>query len=217
MKRICMKFLKNLVSDMKKMIPAIFLLLPAIGLAQATPEFDRLKNAFENQMVFEATFVHEYNDTFTGEQQVTEGIIWVGKDRYKIRSGNNTMLVDGEISRVYDAAKNRVIVSDYVEEDDDFAPSRMLQGVDDSYAVDESSDSAETIILLTSDDPFAIFLQVVIVLDKDGLPLRVEAIDQVENELTTFFQSGRFTEETSETFRFQPPDGAEQIDLRHGS
>jgi outer membrane lipoprotein-sorting protein len=212
-----MKFLKNLVSDMKIMIPAIFLLLPAIGLAQETPEFDRLKNAFENQMVFEATFVHEYNDTFTGEQQVTEGIIWVGKDRYKIRSGNNTMLVDGEISRVYDAAKNRVIVSDYVEEDDDFAPSRMLQGVDDSYAVDESSDSAETLILLTSDDPFSIFLQVLIVLDHDGLPLRIEAIDQVENELTTFFQSGRFTEETSETFRFQPPDGAEQIDLRHGS
>jgi outer membrane lipoprotein-sorting protein len=195
----------------------LFLLIPALCFAQETPEFDRLKSAFEDGRVFEASFVHEYNDTFTGEQQVTEGMIWVGKDRYKIHSGNNTMLVDGQVSRVYDASKHRVITSDYVEEDDDFAPSRMLQGVDDSYAVDESSEEAETLILLTSDDPFSIFLQVLIVLDADGLPLRIEAIDQVENELITYFQTGRFIQETSDTFRFQPPDGAEQIDLRHGS
>jgi outer membrane lipoprotein-sorting protein len=213
-----MKSLMNLVSDMFKLkFGILFLLLPAFAFAQDTPEFDRLKTAFEEDRVFEAAFVHEYNDTFTGEQQVTEGTIWVGKDQYKIHSGNNTMVVDGEVSRVYDASKNRVIVSDYVEEDDDFAPSRMLQGVDDSYAVEETSERVETLILLVSDDPFSIFLQVLIVLNSEGLPLRIEAIDQVENELITFFQSGRFVQETSETFRFQSPDDAEYIDLRHGS
>lgn len=195
-----------------------FLMITKEATAQGTSAFDRLKQAFETGNVFNAAFVHEYNDTFTGEQQRTEGTIWVGKDRYKIISGNNIMLVDGEISRVYDSTRNRVIISDYEEEEDDFAPSRMLQGVDDTYSVSEYRHGNGNIeILLSSNDPFTIFIQVTIILDVNGIPLRIEAIDQVENELTTFFIDGVFMPEDPEIFLFQYPDTAEQIDLRHGS
>lgn len=183
-----------------------------------TPRFDNLKERFETNQVFAAYFLHEYNDTFTGEQQTTNGTIWVGKDHYKIESGDNIMVVDGEISRVYDSSKNRVITSDYVEEDDDFAPSRMLQGVDESYSVIEyTSQSGGTEILLTSEDPFSIFIQVTIFLDSSGYPLRIEAIDQMENELVTYFDEGRFVDLSEHTFLFEYPENAELIDLRHGS
>lgn len=192
-------------------------LAPVFGTAQDTPQFDRLKQKFEDGYVFESDFVHEYNDTFTGEQQVTEGNIWVGKEQYKMQSGESIMLVDGETSRVYDGTKNRVIVSDYIEEEDDFAPSRMLQGVDDSYSVEETTIGEETVIELTSDDPFSIFMQVSIFLDSNGIPTQIAAIDQVENELITTFNQGEFIEKTPDIFQFQYPEDAEEIDLRNGS
>lgn len=211
-----MRYLMNLAFK-PTILLLIFVLAPAIGFAQGTPQFDQLKQKFENELVFKSNFVHEYNDTFTGDQQVTEGAIWVGKEQYKMRSGESIMLVDGEISKVYDSTKNRVITSDYIEEEDDFAPSRMLQGVDDSYSVEEHKKENETVIELTSDDPFSIFMRVSIFLNPSGIPTRIVAIDQVENELITTFNQGEFIPKTPEIFQFQYPEDAEEIDLRHDS
>lgn len=211
------RYLMN--SVFKYIVLLLFIvLLPIIAIGQNTPQFDQLKQRFENNFVFKSNFTHEYNDTFTGDQQVTTGVIWVGKEQYKMRSGESIMLVDGEISRVYDNSKNRVIISDYVEEEDDFAPSRMLQGVDDSYTVEEyENEEGKTVIELTSDDPFSIFLNVSIYLDEAGIPTRIVAIDQVENELITYFENGEFIERIPEIFQFQYPEDAEVIDLRHDS
>lgn len=208
----------NSAFKIKNLLILLLISIPVEVYTQDTPHFDRLKQQFESDLVFNSEFVHEYNDTFTGDQQVTTGRIWVGKDHYKMRSGDSLMLVDGEISRVYDSNKNRVIISDYVEEEDDFAPSRMLQGVNDSYSVEEyQDDNEQTIIKLTSDDPFSIFLNVSIFLNPHGIPTRIVAIDQVENELITYFNNGEFIQRTSQLFQFQYPDDAEVIDLRHDS
>ncbi len=209
-----MKYLRNLVFS--TLLP--LLIFAGTGTEQASPKFDDLKERFEQNEVFYATFIHEFNDTFTGEQQITEGTIWVGRDRYKIESGNSIMVVDGEISRVYDGTKGRVIISEYVEEDDDFAPSRMLQGVDDSYSVrEEAAFDGRTRVHLSTDDPFAMFANVTIILNSSGIPMRIEAIDQVDNELITYFRNGRFIMHSDDLFRFEPPQGAELIDLRHDS
>jgi len=184
--------------------------------AQNTPEFDLLKSKFEQGMIFYADFTHRYDDSFTGETQQNDGVIWIGKDQYKIEGNNQVMVVDGDISRVYDAAKNRVITSDYVEEEDDFAPSRMLQGVDESYAISESGASnGSTVITLESDDPFSVFQTVTISLDSNGLPTAIRATDQADNQLTTQFQSGEFVEPEENLFELNDPADAEQIDLRY--
>lgn len=196
----------------------LLVFMPAAGIGQETTQFDQLKQRFENDFVFKSDFRHVFNDTFTGDQQITTGTIWVGKDRYKMRSGESLMFVDGEISRVFDSNKNRVIISDYVEEEDDFAPSRMLQGVDDSYSVEESqTQNGQTVIKLTSEDPFSVFLNVSIFLDSSGIPIQIIAIDQVENELITHFEKGEFIRRSPDLFQFQYPEDAELIDLRHGS
>ena len=212
-----MKFLKNSIyNSYPLLLLFLFMVQPAAVLAQSeTPQFERLKSQFENNRVFFAEFTHEYNDTFTGEQQLTTGTIWVGKDKYKMNSGDNFMLVEDDISRVYDSTKNRVIISEYFEEDDDFAPSRMLQGVDDSFNVSEQQmENGRTVIRMNSDDPFSIFITVTIYLNSAGVPYRIEAVDQVDNELLTVFNNGRFIEEEAGLFEFTYPDDAEWIDLR---
>jgi len=213
--------LKNLESNIPLFIGLILLiaLAPMKALsAQDTPGFDRLKTSFEEGQIFTADFSHRYEDSFTGESQQSDGVIWIGKEQYKIEGSNQVMLVDGEISRVYDGGKNRVIISDYIEEEDDFAPSRMLQGVDDSYTVSESSlEDGSTEIVLTSDDPFSIFETVTITLGSNGNPVEIRAVDQAENLLVTSFGDGRFTEATEDLFTLNAPDDAELIDLRYDS
>lgn len=209
----------NLAFNTRNLILALLLSgIVHTGWAQETPVFDELKERFESGAVFTASFTHTYFDDFTGESQVTEGTIWVGEQRYKIRNDSNLMVVNSDISRVYDGLKNRVIISEYVEEEDDFAPSRMLQGVDDAYSVTETQlGGGATEVTLISEDPFTIFMQVVIRLNESGIPESITAIDQVENRLVTEFEEGRFTEANEETFLFDYPADAEIIDLRPGS
>jgi len=214
-----MKYLKNLGFNMYPVIIAglIFsFLFPAVISAQNTPVFDNLKQKFEQGMIFRADFSHQYEDSFTGETQQNDGKIWIGKDQYKIEGNNQVMVVDGDISRVYDATKNRVIVSDYVEEEDDFAPSRMLQGVDESYSISETAGSGNsTQITLESDDPFSVFKVVTIRIDQEGRPAEIQAVDQAENQLTTRFQDGEFVEPDNNLFELNELESAEQIDLRY--
>ena len=183
-----------------------------------TPQFDRLKVNFEENRIFEAGFSHLYKDAFTGEEQYSEGKIWIGKEKYRIEGDLQTMVVDGEVSTVYDQSRNRVIISDYIEEEDDFAPSRMLQGVDESFEVSERTlQNGNSEITLTSEDPFTVFKTVTIFLNSDGNPEEIVAVDQVENELVTTFNNGFFTDEETDLFRVEVPADAELIDLRYNS
>lgn len=214
-----MKYLKNLGFNLYPVLIAGLIystVFPAEVSAQNTPVFDSLKQKFEQGMIFRAEFSHQYEDSFTGETQQNDGQIWIGKDQYKIEGNNQVMVVDEDVSRVYDASKNRVIVSDYVEEEDDFAPSRMLQGVDESYSISETDGPGNsTQITLESDDPFSVFQIVTIRIDEEGRPVEIQAIDQAENQLTTRFQNGEFVEPDKNLFELNEPESAELIDLRY--
>lgn len=215
-----MKFLKSLVFKRVSFLWIIFITggFSLTAQAQSTPAFDELKSYFENGYMFEAEFTHLYKDDFTGSEQLTEGRIWIGKNHYKIEGDNQQMVVDGEISRVYDRTKNRVIISEYIEEEDDFAPSRMLQGVDETFTVTETDlEDGHAEIKMVSDDPFSIFTEVTITVDSNRNPLTIEAVDQVDNKLTTTFSSGVFVEETEEPFELDVPDDADIVDLRYES
>ena len=209
-----MKFSKSL--DYKI---ALMLMLFIVSVANIQAQsLDSLQATFEEGKVFTSSFEHIYKDTFTGENQSTTGTIWIDSSQYKIISGNSIMVVDGEVSYVYDSTKDRVIISEYVEEDDDFAPSRMLQGVDSTYSVSERSlEEGGVLIEMVSDDPFSVFSEVSVRLNQAGTPQRIDAIDQVENELITTFYEGSFISSSDGIFRFPNPEGAEVIDLRHES
>ncbi|MEX0895057.1 MAG: outer membrane lipoprotein carrier protein LolA [Balneolaceae bacterium] len=215
MKKIYRRYLTNWILFKIGILSLVLLLVSATPLQGQTPYFDRLKQNFENGEIFVATFTHEYRDAYTGEETVTEGKIWIGARNYRVESEEQVMVVDGEISRVYDAIRNRLLISSYDPEEDDFAPSRMLQGVDDSYMVQEESTSRGLRVTLESDDPFAIFNIVEIDLNPDGQPVSIEATDQADNILITSFENGNFIQADPSLFKIEVPEDAEQIDLRH--
>lgn len=179
-----------------------------------TPHFDRLQERFSQGEMMTTTFVHTYQDSYTGEQNRSEGKIWIAQDAYRVEDDRQTMIVDGDISRIYDAVRNRLLINTYIEEEDDFAPSRMLQGVQETYEVSETERESTIAIRLTTDDPFELFREVQITLTSEGVPLEIRALDQADNLLTTRFEEGRFTMLDTTIFEMNLPGDVERIDLR---
>ncbi len=182
---------------------------------KATP-FEELTQKFENGQVFHAQFSHQYIDSYTGDRSTQSGEIWIGDEEYKIESAAQHVAVNGEISRVYDSNRERLIVSKYVPEEDDFAPSRILNGVDSTYAVVEQEQRGDGyFIKLQSDDPFAMFQEVEITLNENNIPTKIFVRDPAENEITTTFSGGTFVSRNTTMFDLSYPDSAEVIDMRN--
>jgi outer membrane lipoprotein-sorting protein len=183
-------------------------------LAQ-TPNFDQLKKQFDEGNVFRAIFSQTFTDSYTGEVTESQGEIWLDKVRYKLEADGQIVVVNGETSKVYDPSRNRVIVDFYDAEEDDFAPSRMLGGIDSTYTVSEEKAGQRTKITLTTDDDFAVFTQVEILIDRQSRPVKITAWDISDNEIITTFTNGIFLEPEMGLFEVQYPEDAEVVDMRY--
>ncbi|SMO36942.1 LolA family protein [Fodinibius sediminis] len=184
-------------------------------LAQDSP-FTRLKEKFEAGQIFSGDFTHQSVDSYTEDTVSSNGWIWVGQERYKVRSEHQSVVVDGETSMVYDNNRNRVIISKYEPAEDDFAPSRILNGIDSTFTVQaEEERDNQFYVRLTSDDPFAIYKEVEIFLSKQLIPVKIRAVDPVDNIITTQFSNGKFVAAEQELFLLDYPEGAEIIDMRN--
>ncbi|SHF29345.1 Outer membrane lipoprotein-sorting protein [Fodinibius roseus] len=184
-------------------------------LAQENP-FSQLKEKFENGQIFSADFQHRSVDSYTGDTVSSDGWIWVGREQYKVRADHQSVVVNGKTSMVYDNNRNRVIISTYEPSEDDFAPSRILNGIDSTFSVEaEERREDQFYIRLTSDDTFAIYKKVEIFLSSDLIPLKIRAVDPVDNVITTQFNDGKFVPARQEMFHLDYPEGAEVVDMRN--
>ena len=177
--------------------------------------FEELKTRFQEGSVFHADFQHTYTDAYTDETSTSDGLIWIDQNGYKLESEDKIIVVDGELSQVYEAFRNRLIVSEYDAEEDDFAPSRMLSGLDDTYSANqERLASGNTLVKLVTEDDFATFLTVEIEVSPNLEPLKITAYDFADNIIITTFTNGRFETSTEDTFKLDVPEDAEIVDMR---
>lgn len=194
----------------------LVLLMAGQALSQNNSAFERLTDRFKEGKIFRAGFSHIYIDSYTQDTLKSNGKIWIGEDRYKVRAQKQTVVVDGKTSMVYDERRNRVIISKYEPAEDDFAPSRILNGIDSTFTVEaEEQRKDEIYILLTSHDPFAIYQKVEIFLSPALIPRKIEALDPADNLVITTFDEGKFISIEQGMFRLDYPQGAEIVDMRN--
>lgn len=176
---------------------------------------DRVRAKFKEGKVLHAQITHELTDAYTGETQVVEGRLWISREKYKIIADHQSILVDGEISMVYNELQNKLIISEYEPAEDDFAPSRFFSEEEDLFQVVDITGMEEaTRFLLRPDDPFELFTEVSIYLKDDLTPIRIDATDQMDNTLSTRFADAWYMEDAESVFVLDYPDDAEIIDLR---
>lgn len=180
-----------------------------------SPALNQLKNRFNSEVLFRAELSHQFTDSYTGETTSTFGTIWFSKDMYKIDTPDQLILVRDRISTVYNKRQKRVIYSNYDPEEDEFAPSRYFTGRDGVYSSSDvaHADGSITIQIVT-DDPFEMFSEVNIRVSRDGNPVQIDAVDQMENTVRTTFRFGRFESFQNSVFTIQYPGDAEIVDMR---
>lgn len=208
---------KNLTDNILRfLLAAYFLCGISLTLQAQESPFGKLKEKFEQNRVFTAGFHHESIDSYTNDTVGSSGKIWVGQRRYKIRGNNQSVVVNGKTSIVYDDRRNRVIISKYEPAEDDFAPSRILNGIDSTFTVEvEEQRDNQFYIRLVSDDPFAIYKKVEIFLSNELVPKKIRAVDPVDNIITTRFRNGKFIKTREDLFLLDYPNGAEVVDMRN--
>lgn len=206
----------------KQSFQSFFILLFVIGAGlnvlqaqnKASP-LQELRERFRSGKVFHAQFNHLYKDSYTGNTQQSSGEVWVGGNEYRVVSENQRVLVYEGLSRVYDENRNRVIISKYEPQEDDFAPSKFLTGTDTLYTVANQVTNDDSVkITLRSNDPFTVFKSIHITLDPSLTPLRIQAVDQADNKVVTRFKEGTFIDRRDDIFDLNYPEDAKIIDLR---
>lgn len=214
---------EHLMNKMASKFKPVFLLVifmmstlvVAASISTDSPALTQLKTRFAEENLFRAEMSHHFTDSYTGDVTDTYGTIWFSRDKYKIDTPDQLILVKDLVSTVYNKAQKRVIISHYDPEEDEFAPSRYFGSTRETYrSQDIVNNDGTTTILITSDDPFEIFSEVRIRVSRDGQPTQIDAIDQMDNEIRTTFRFGRFERVQDRVFEISYPSDAEIVDLR---
>ncbi len=125
-----------------------------------------IQDKIRNGEILSAQFNHEFTDAYTQEISQNEGSIWIGWQQYRIETAGQIIVVDGTLSKVLDRSRNRVIISEYDSELDDFAPSKIIGGLGNTYQVVDTKKRLNfQEYNLQSSDPFSTFEQMNIRID----------------------------------------------------
>ena len=166
--------------------------------------------------VLSAQFSHDFTDAYTQETSTNEGSIWIGWQQYRIETAGQIIVVDGELSKVLDLGRNRVIISEYDAELDDFAPSKIIGGLGNTYQVVNTTTRRNTQeFKLQSSDPFSTFEQMNIRVDSDLKPFDLSALDMGANRMQTSFSGVEYLPAITNIFELMIPEDAEVVDMRY--
>lgn len=185
--------------------------------ADTVTVLDRISTKLQQGEVFHALMQHKFVDGFTGDEVLTEGEVWVAADGYKIITDAQHISVQDDVSTVYNLREEKVIISTYYPEDDDFAPSRLLGSYSDRFNITgvETPEEGYKRIILESTDPFEVITNARLLIDASSLlPVGMFAEDQTSNTYETSFSQGRYTTVSEVDFGLDWPEQAEIIDLR---
>lgn len=206
----------ELKTEIKLSVPFLLVGMLISTSISAQSTFKELCSMFSDSSIFYAEFEHIYIDSYTQERSTSLGEFWINNTIYKLTSEQQIIVVDGDLSKVYDASRNRLIISDYEQEDDDFGVlSRMLCENENYTSFESTLENGNTLIVLKTEDEFSAYITVEIEVDFMVTPIKITAYDIADNIVVTTFSRGEFFNKQLSIFEFTPPEDAEIIDMRH--
>jgi len=193
----------------------VALLLGAPLLAQVN-YLNLIQDELRNGAILSAQFNYEFIDAYTQETSSNEGSIWIGWQQYRIETVGQIIVINGDLSKVLDRGRNRVIISEYDSELDDFAPSKIIGGLGNTYQVVNTKSWHNTQEFnLQSSDSFSTFEQMSIRIDSDLKPVDFSALDMGANRMRTSFSEVKYLTSSNNLFELIIPKSAEIIDMRY--
>ena len=192
------------------------------GNAQPQYELlDELRSHYDSIELLRTHFTQNATSPFGEALPENRGTLLLQGDRYRVETDMQTFVTNGEVTWVYDAYRNQVLINHFVEDEATFSISGFLTDFDAEYELEDSSVKyfngvKHDIIRLTSRLADSYFKEVVLTIRSNDLTITRLLVTDV-NDASMDFE----LEETEinpviegDPFSFIPPDDAEIIDLR---
>ncbi|TNE71820.1 outer membrane lipoprotein carrier protein LolA [bacterium] len=198
-----------------KLFVLLVMLITSSGASWAQSKgLELIKKELKNGKALQAELVHTFIDTFTGDTSKSTGKVWIHKNGYRVESDDRIIAVFDSVSTVYSIVKNQVIISPYNKEDDDFAPSRFINATENEYKINEKKEKNVWQIELINLDDFAVFRQILMLVDTKGFPMKITALDQQSNVNESAFTKSSYVSYSNKLKMVDYPESAEIVDLR---
>ena len=190
--------------------------VPQTKLIAQENYLEGVQQKIQEGYVYVANFDHRFIDGYTMDESVSSGRVWLSWGQYRIETEGQIIVVDGQTSKVLDTNRNRVIISEYDAEFDDFAPSKILGGLGEEYRIESTKKrSQREEFSLVSTDSFSAFERIEITITKEWYPTLINALDMGANRVEMTFSSSSYQPLDANFFQLQIPADAEVINMRY--
>jgi len=197
------------------------------GMAQDTsPEAQtlaqRLANKYDSIEAMKAHFVQVARSSFLDEDERFSGDLTFSQDKYRVETGGQTIVTDGETTWIHNRGENQVLVNDYVDDEGSFSLTTFLRQFDREY--DVASDGHESLLGTLHDklylrplDDFSSFQSVRLWIRRSDLIVTHLVVVDLNDVTMTFDLSSIQVNPVLDphVFEFDIPDSVEVIDLRN--
>lgn len=214
--------MRHSVLILRRSLLLLLMLMPGLAFAQSGQDvLDRIKARYASIDALQASFRQTVASTFDEEGDTFEGTLLLQGDRYRVETGDQTIVTDGVVTYIWNASENQLLINDYVEDETTFSLNDFLFHFDEVYEIASTGEALlggkpHHLLRLRPKDPEAYFREITLLMnDADSLITRLEVTDVNDTKLV--FQLRDITLNpplAPDTFTFTPPEGAEVVDLR---
>lgn len=169
----------------------------------------------------QATFVQRVTSDFAEGTSQLEGRLLLAPEKYRIETSEQTLVTNGETTWVYTPQDKQVIVNDADADPASFSPATLFGNYADRFAVDSTwterrRGASHDVLVLTPTVPQTTYTTMTLwVRRSDTLVTRLRVADRSGATITIDLQDLVANPQMdAETFRFDPPDGVDVVDLR---
>ena len=182
---------------------------------------ERLRAKYESIDALRAEFTQTMTSEYSDTEETFEGTVILDGDRYRVEAGQNTFVTNGEVTWIYDTAKNQVLINDYVEDETAFSLNDFFFESNRDFELTSTENEtvdgeAHLVLHLTPKRDDAFFSDVTIWMrEQDDLATRLEVLDVNGTKMAFRLDNIELNPPVDdEMFTFTPPEGTEVVDLR---
>lgn len=202
---------------MKKLVKigiAVFFVFAATAYSQN--DVDKVMKDLQSKFDTIKDLSVEFTQSANGKSKLAGMLFIKKKNKLRIDTQNLFIVSDGKTSWSYNKKENKVIISNYDENDPGvFSINELVYGLPAESEVELSNDNGQNVLKLTPNSYEYNFDNVKFWLSEDNLINKVELNDAAMGKIEVKFSNYQLNQNLVDSeFSFTPPEGSRIIDIR---
>ncbi len=198
------------------------LLLPSSAAAQSDSlSLSDVQKAYEALDGLRASFTQVISSDFAEDTTRMDGTVLLSGNKYRVEAPDQTVVTDGATTWIYTPADSQVVINDAEQEASTVTPESFLTASAERYTVKSSAPTTRNgtphvKLEIESTDSATNFQTATLwVRQSDRVVTRIRASDRDGSTLDLRLRNLEVNPALEgDPFRFSPPEGVDEVDLR---